>query len=177
MYIRCDAFLNYCDTNLVLTPLPSLNICWQVKDPSITLSYLCTATYVLAEQVLAILEALEVFLLVHNFCGSHHATTVVCATTTYYQLQLPRYITCITKGFPKSYFKSIFSHLALWNGVVSSFPYFRSHPNLTLPLKCFPHLNHFPRLSFLNQKYPCFLMNQVFSPCLLKRSLRLLLKR
>ena len=90
MYLRCDAFLKYCDKNLVLTPPSSLKICWQVRDPSTTLSYLCTATYVLAEQVLAILEALEVFLLVHNFCGSHHATTVVCAITTYYQLQLPR---------------------------------------------------------------------------------------
>ena len=53
--------------------------------------YFVLATYVLAEQVWAILEALDVFWFVLHFCGSHHATTVVCEITTYYQLQLPRY--------------------------------------------------------------------------------------
>ena len=99
-------------------------------------------------------------------CGLCHNHPLPTAT--------PEVLRC--RAFPKRYFKSIFSHLALYNGVVSSRLYFRSYLNLTLPLNCFPHLNHFPRLSYLNQKHPCLPMNQVFLPCLLKRSLRLLIK-
>ena len=75
-------------------------------------------------------EAPEVFLLVHHFCLSrhattvvcaittyyhchhyHHATTVVCAITTYYQLQLLKFNYAV-EAFLKYFFEIYFYHLA-----------------------------------------------------------------